>query len=121
MLQRKLSAFSLSPLARDRNKAVCSESKANCTHLNRRENVVEHYLDMIKRYSPFKTLIRTQTFSLRSKAFENSNVIARKRNLNMPKESVEKLFSFNFPLLIMTLFFSCFSEGFRLYQITPVS
>ena len=126
MLQRKLSAFSLSPLkaeisARDRNKAVCSESKANCTHLNRRENVVEHYLDMIKRYSPFKTLIRTQTFSFRSKAFENSDVIARKRNLNMPKESVEKLFSFNFPLLIMALFFSCFSEGFRLDQRTPVS
>ena len=91
--------------ARDRNKAVCSESKANCTHLNRRENVVDHYLDMIKRYSPFKTLIRTQTFSFRSKAFENSDVIARKRNLNMPKESVEKLFSFNFPLLIMILFF----------------
>ena len=94
MLQRKLSAFSLSPFkteisARDRNKAVCSESKANCTHLNRRENVVEHYLDTIKRYSLFKTLIRTQTFSFRSKAFENSNVIARKRNLNMPKESVE--------------------------------
>ena len=83
--------------------------------------MVEHYLDMIKRYYPFKTLIRTQAFSFRSKTFENSDVIARKRNLNIPKESVEKLFSFNFPLLIMILFFSCFSEGFRLDQRTPVS